>query len=528
MQWRFVALVLVAVGAVGDGGCSCDNAREREVDAAMERDAAADAAVDAPDAMIGPRITYVKASNTERDDWFGSAVAVSADGNTVAISASEEDSGAIGINGTQTTNTHAGAGAVYVFVRSGGLWVQQAYVKASNTGALYSFGGSLALSGDGNTLAVGSYAEKSASTGINQSQNDDNLPQAGAVYVFTRNAGTWTQQAYVKASNTNAYDAFGSSVTLSGDGNTLAVGAHWEESSATGVDGDQMNNDVILSGAVYVFGRTNTTWTHRAYLKASNTQLGGYFGGSIALSADASTLAVGSFGEASCFLADPLNRDCVEAGAVYVFRQAAGLWSQEAYLKAPHPSVEDRFGGALALSSTGSTLAVGAATEDSAARGIGGDPQDEDASNSGAIFVFERSVATWSAPTYIKSSRSDAGDLFGTSLALAASGDTLIVGAPEEDGASQGYGGDPASNAASNAGAVFMFTRSAGGWAETSYLKAPNGESPDHLGFSLAVSATATTIVAGGVLEASSATGVGGDGSLDDAAASGAAYVFEP
>ncbi|MEK6749261.1 MAG: hypothetical protein AABY83_08655 [Pseudomonadota bacterium] len=112
------------------------------------------------------------------------------------------------------------------------------YVKASNTEAYDDFGYSVALSADGNTLAVGAQYEDSAATGVNNAtpgQADNSALDSGAVYVYTRTGATWTQQAYVKASNTEANDLFGYSVALSADGNTLAVGAQGEDSAATGV-----------------------------------------------------------------------------------------------------------------------------------------------------------------------------------------------------------------------------------------------------------------------------------------------------
>lgn len=75
------------------------------------------------------------------------------------------------------------AGAVCVFTRSGGVWSQQAYVKASNTGQDL-FGESVALSGDGSTLAVGARNESSNATGIDGNQADNSANGAGAVYVF--------------------------------------------------------------------------------------------------------------------------------------------------------------------------------------------------------------------------------------------------------------------------------------------------------------------------------------------------------
>ena len=98
------------------------------------------------------------------------------------------------------------------------------------------------------------------------------------MYVFIRNDGIWTQQAYIKASNTDAGDRFGGSVRLSADGNTLAVGALGESSSATGVNGDQADNSATQSGAVYIFTRSGASWSQQAYIKASNTDPDDLFG----------------------------------------------------------------------------------------------------------------------------------------------------------------------------------------------------------------------------------------------------------
>jgi hypothetical protein len=136
-----------------------------------------------------------------------------------------------------------------VFTRTGGVWSQQAYVKASNTEVSDQFGASLALSGD--SLAVGAPGEDSNATGINGNQADNSASTSGAVYVFTRTGGVWSQQAYVKASNTGALDEFGTSLALSG--NTLAIGAYFEDSNATGIGGNQSDNSAQDSGAVYVY-----------------------------------------------------------------------------------------------------------------------------------------------------------------------------------------------------------------------------------------------------------------------------------
>jgi hypothetical protein len=301
---------------------------------------------------------YAKASNTDAADLFGWSVALS--GDTLAVGAVWEASNATGINGDQANNSEYQVGAVYVFVRSGATWTQQAYIKASNSGGLDWFGYSMSLEGD--TLAVGSPWEGSS----NGNQGDNSASGSGAVYVFTRNGTTWAQQAYIKASNIDADDNFGYSVSLSG--NTLAVGAPEEDSNAQGINGNQTDNSAPVSGAVYVFTRTGTIWNQQSYIKASNTDAYDWFGYSVSLSGD--TLAVGAPEEASNaqgINSDQTDNSAIYSGAVYVFTRIGATWTQQAYIKASNSIGGTWFGRSLSLS--GDTLAVAAPDENSSATG---------------------------------------------------------------------------------------------------------------------------------------------------------------
>src|SRR5262245_45512124 len=165
-------------------------------------------------------------------------------------------------------------------------WKQVGYIKAANPGEGDEFGFSTALSADGNTLAVGAKMESNSATGINPKERDHAAYGAGAVYVYARSGNKWVQQAYLKASNTGSDDQFGFVVTLSGDGNTLAVSAPFEDSNATGINGNQADNSFENSGAVYVFSRSGATWSQQAYIKASNPgekDEGDQFGYSVSL-----------------------------------------------------------------------------------------------------------------------------------------------------------------------------------------------------------------------------------------------------
>ena len=224
---------------------------------------------------------YLKASNTDAEDWFGYRMA--ADGDTLVVSAYFEDAAATGIDGDQDDNSASSSGSAYVFVRdTSGNWTQQAYLKASNTGTSDQFGFSVAISGD--TIVVGAPKEDSGATGVNGDQEAGPIFSSGAAYVFVRSGTTWTQQAYLKASNTDSGDNFGISVAI--DQDTIVVGADAEDSFATGVNGNQFDDTVTNSGAAYVFVRSGTTWSQQAYLKASNTEENDRFGEAVAVHGD--------------------------------------------------------------------------------------------------------------------------------------------------------------------------------------------------------------------------------------------------
>ena len=414
--------------------------------------------------------TYLKASNTGANDWFSRSVALSDDGDTLAVGAQKEDSNATGVNSTQTDNSATDSGAVYVFTRTAGTWNQQTYLKASNTDAGDDFGIPVALSGD--TLVVGAALEDSNATGVNSTQTDNSATDSGAVYVFTRSGATWSQQAYLKASNTGTGDWFGYSVALSGD--TLAVGALQEDSNATGVSTTApttAGSGATESGAVYVFTRSGATWSQSAYLKASNTGAGDWFGHSVALSGDGDTLAVGALREdsnvtgVSTTAPTTAGSGATESGAVYVFTRDGGTWSQSAYLKASNTGAGDWFSHTVALSGDGDTLVVGAIKEDSNATGVSTTAPTtagSGATESGAVYVFTRSGATWSQSAYLKASNTGAGDWFSRSIAL--SGNRLAVGVSLEDSNATGVSTTApttAGSGASDSGAVYVVQRTA-------------------------------------------------------------------
>lgn len=400
------------------------------------------------------------------------------------------------------------------------------YFKASNAGAYERFGESIALSADGTTLAVGAIFEDSSTTGIGGDQTDFSAPNAGAVYIFTRTGSNWSQQAYIKASNTGASDRFGLSVALSHDGDTLAVGALGEDSAATGINGDQRDNSIDNAGAAYIFTRNDRTWSQQAYIKASNTgriEEGDQFGYDVALNGNGDTLAVSAISEDSAAAGVGGEQDddsADETGAVYVYSRDGTDWSQQAYLKPRSSSAEALIGGilfgfAIGMDESGNTLAISGFNEET---------------NRGSIYVFERTGSNWFEQARLVASNPEVGDGLGSAISVSADGNTIAAGAFDEDSAligvvpgDQGIGDQSTDDAI---GAAYVFVRRGDAWSQQAFIKPTNTQVNQHFGWTLALSLDGNTLAVGAHFENGGATGINGDQRDTSAQDAGAAYVY--
>ena len=530
---------------------------------------------------------YFKAPNAGRRDMFGMALALSADGATLAVGVRGEDGLATGVFAPSDPGWRAAlgsfsfdalnSGAAYLYRRSAtGRWAVEAYVKAPNAGFLDEFGHALALSADGATLAVGAWREGSSATGAfapsdpgwQAALDSSGAERGGAAYVYRRSdAGRWSVEAYVKAPNTAAGDYFGSSLALSGDGDTLAVGSRFERGSSRGPFAPSdpgwqaalRNRGTGLSGAAYVYRRSDAArWSVEAYVKAPNTNPADEFGSSVALSADGGALAVGARHEdgASTGVFAPfgpgwrtvlLSNGAPDSGAAYTYRRSeSGLWTLEAYVKAPNLGGSDRFGSTVALSADGDVMVVGAPEEDSAAAGAfaPSDPgwqaalDSNGASNSGVAYAYRRSEAgRWTLEAYVKAPNPSAGDQFGERVALSGDGVHLAVGARFEDSTSTGVRSPDTlswqsalnSGGAVNSGAAYAYRRpEIGRWTVGSFVKAPNTDARDEFGSSVALSADGGTLAVGAPDEDGAARGAPTPFSASGATStdSGAVYLY--
>jgi hypothetical protein len=351
--------------------------------------------------------------------WQGYSVAISSDGNT-------------SIEGGPADNNSGGA--VWIFTRTAGVWTQQGtkLVGTDAVGTVVGQGWSVAISSDGNTaIEGGSY------------DNSD----TGAVWVFTRSGGVWTQQG-PKLIGTGGVGMLsgsrqGYSVSISSDGNTAIVGG---------------NNDNNGVGAVWVFTRSGGIWTQQGPKLVGTGVVGqSYQGTSVAISSDGNTAIEGGNGDGT-------------SGAVWVFIRSGGIWTQQGLKIVGTGAVGNSVqGNSVAISSNGNTI-------------IEGGPGDSPA---GAVWVFTLSGGVWTqqGPKLIGTGWVSGSQ--GWSVAISSDGNTAIEGGYIDNG---------------GAGAIWEFTQSGGVWTQQGLKLVGTGAvgSVVHQGNSVAISSDGSTVIEGG------------------------------
>jgi len=298
------------------------------------------------------------------DDEFGISVSISGDGSTAIVGARYDDDN----------------GSAYIFVRSAGTWTQQQKLTAgADAGANDNFGEIVSISGDGNTAIVGARYD-----------DDNGQSDSGSAYIFVRSSGTWTQQTKLTAgADAGNTDYFGHSVSISSDGSTAIVGAYYDD------DNGQTN-----SGSAYIFVRSESSWTQQQKLTLGANATGtDFFGYSVSISSDGSTVIVGAYGDDDHGLYD--------SGAAYIFVRSSGTWTQQAKLTAGTDAGNgERFGFNVSISGDGNTAIVGAYPNDSA-------------------YIFVRSGGTWTQQEKLTIGTVDA---FAWNVSISSDGNTAIVG----------------------------------------------------------------------------------------------------
>eukprot|EP00457_Paulinella_chromatophora_P000634 gb/GEZN01000634.1/.p1 GENE.gb/GEZN01000634.1/~~gb/GEZN01000634.1/.p1 ORF type:complete len:1019 (-),score=139.52 gb/GEZN01000634.1/:908-3928(-) len=453
---------------------------------------------------------YLKPGDVNSGDYFG--ISVSLWGDRMVVGSLLEDSCAKGVNALRNSDVCSNSGAAYVYVwdQLSEEWVQEAYLKASNPGINYFFGWNVALWE--NLLAVAAVYEGSCSTGVNSDQTSSSCTNAGAVYIFERDIGTgqWSQQAYLKASNTETNDNFGWSVGVWG--NKVVVGTILEDSSARTINGDQNDNKCEDGGATYIFSRDELTreWSQEVYLKPSNIGVTDWFGWDCSIWED--KVLVSSVFEDSAGSLD--DNSAVDAGAVYLFTKDAltGRWSQEAYLKPPHFRVGYDFSYnffGYAVQVRHNLIVIGSVYDNSCYEWTLGLSCAE--TKSGAVYIFSQNQVDgqWAMEAFLKATNAEKDNQFGRDVSIWGTGDNkvLVVGAFAERGCSLGIDGNQNQSAQGGciqAGAAYAFLQNpwTAEWTQVVYIKSANTDANDQFGGSVSVY-NSTSLVVGAIGEGS-------------------------
>lgn len=350
--------------------------------------------------------TKLKGINLQLNDNFGYAVAI--DGDTAVVTLPYDD------------DSYEETGAAFIFERVGGVWQQAAKVRGADTEYQDEFGCAAAI--DGNTIAIGA---RRAQVG--------NVSGAfsGAVYIFVNSGSGWTQQAKLTPVDAAGGDIFGCALALSGD--TLL---------ATSAQDDDFGSS---SGSAYIFQRSGTTWSQQAKLLPGDGAAGEQFGYRAALSEDGNTAVIGVPFE---------DGVAADSGAVYVFQQSSGTWTQQTKLTASDAAGADQFGMGVGI--TADTIIVGS-------------PRDDDrGSNSGSVYVYQRTGTTWAQTAKLNASDSGNGDQFGYGIAV--SGNTFVAGSTSDD------------DGGTNTGAVYVWQLSQSGWLQQLKVIASDPGANDQFG----------------------------------------------
>jgi len=312
-------------------------------------------------------------------------------------------------------------GSVYIFYRSGTNWIEQAKLTAPDGMDEDLFGYSVSISGD--YAVIGAYGD------------DDNGIDSGSAYIFYRSGTTWFEQAKITAPDGATEDRFGCSVSISGD--YAIVGAWGDDDS--GID----------RGSAYIFYRSGTNWIEQAKLTAPDGMDEDLFGYSVSISGDYAVIG-----------AHYDDDNGSESGSAYIFYRSGTNWTEQTKLTAPDGAAYDWFGYTVSIN--GDYAAIGAHWD------------DDNGSNSGSAYLFNRIGTLWTQQTKITADDGSSDDEFGRSISI--DGDYVVVGACHDDG--NGI----------DRGSAYIFHRNGTNWSQQAKITASDGADFDYFGCPVSIS----------------------------------------
>ncbi len=383
------------------------------------------------------------------NDWFGAPVSISGKYAIVGSKQDDED--------TANSNTLNNSGSAYIFEKQMNVgWVLVQKIVASDREADDQFATSVAISG--NYAVVGARLEDE------DASNSNMLNNAGSAYIFERDAnGVWNEVQKIVASDREAVDVFGRSVSISGD--IIVVGASFEDHDTSG------SNFRNAAGSAYIFERdANGVWNEVQKIVASDRGTDDEFGEDLAI--DGTYIIVGAWPEDQ----DEFGGNTMSAsGSAYIFEKGTnGIWNEVQKIVASDRNVNDKFGWEVDIS--GNYAIVGAHHDD----------EDELGNNtlnkSGSAYIFERDAnGVWNEVQKIVASDRETDDQFGNSVAI--NGIYAVVTSTRED---ENEVGEDSIN---GAGSAYIFKRDNGGsWNQIDKIVASDRQAGDRFGISVAVS----------------------------------------
>lgn len=315
-------------------------------------------------------------SGASDSDYFGYSVAMNGTGDYVAI-------GSLGVD-----SPNINQGAVFIFIRSGTAWTQQAKLQGNEGISQDNFGYSVAITPDATRVIIGA-------------------PQVGApslmkgkIYIFVRSGTTWTQE-YTTTPVLATNDArLGWSVAINSDGMYAIGGAPYDDPSSS-----------TDAGVAYIYTRSGSTWSEQTRLIASNKATNNHFGNSVSINSTGDRVIVGAMDTPGIY---------TNQGAAYIYLRSGTTWTQEAILSSPTVSGADRFGSSVVINDNGNIVVIGSYLFDAVKV------------DRGCIFIFTRSGTTWTFQSRIMASDGDDYDYFSSSLGINASGTYIAIGAYQE------------------------------------------------------------------------------------------------
>lgn len=374
-------------------------------------------------------------------DYFGYCVAVSYSGETIAVGAYGDD------------DKGSNSGSAYVYRRNGTTWSFHKKIVPVDGFKNDYFADNLAVSGDGNRIAIGSH------------QDDDKGTNSGSAYVYVLQDNDWVLEAKLTASTGASGDYFGKAVDINHSGNRVVVGAYTD---------DDLGTD---SGSAFVYVRNGSVWTQEAILRSPTGRASDYFGRAVAISGDGLTIISGAYQD---------DDEGTNSGAAFLYRYINGTWGFLTKLLHTDVAASDYFAWSVDLSYNGKFAIISSYCD------------DDRGSNSGSVHIFTEIDGTWAREIKLVPSDGAAKDYFGYSVSMSNNGKSIAISSHLDDD-----GGQSAS------GSIYFYNRIDGVWTLFKKLYASDSAASDYFGFSTALSGNGKVVVAGSYMNDDKGTSSG-------------------